>query len=262
VATEILYEVADKVATITLNNPEKLNPFSRTMLSEWCDAYRESQARDDVNVIVVTGAGRGFSSGGNVGTMGEKADNSPGSTKARIFGEIQWLANTLIDVDKPVIAAVNGVCTGGGMDAAIMCDIVCAAQSARFAETYSKIGLLPGAGGAWFLPRRIGRGRALKMLWTAEFLDATEAERIGLADCVFPDEGFMDEVMKLARRIADAPPMSIRYIKRTVDSGLRADLRTSLDLVSSHLAVVRSLDDHVEAIDAFKNKRKPVFKGS
>jgi len=258
---EILLEVTDRVATITLNRPEKLNAFTNSMLDAWCAAYAEAQARDDVYVIVVTGAGRGFCSGGDVSAMGDHAETSPLEIKNRIWHTIASLAKAVARIDKPVIAAVNGVAAGGGLDAAIMCDIVLAAESARFAETYARLGLIPGAGGAYFLPRRIGRARALDMLWTADWIDAREALRIGLADHVFADAEFAAKVRAYAQKIADAAPLSVRLIKRTVDASLNCDLETSLDLISSHMTVVRSSADHREAVAAFREKRKPRFEG-
>ena len=260
-AEELLFEVKDQIATITLNRPEKLNAFSPGMLRDWCAAYRESQERDDVRVIVLTGAGRGFCSGGDVGGMGEASDNTPLRTKTRTSTETQSPAKTLQEVDKPVIAAINGVAAGGGLDAALMCDIRVAAESARMGETYARIGLVPGAGGAWFLPRIVGTAKALELLWTAELIDAQEALRIGLVSYVWPDAELMDRTYAFARRLADAPPISVRLIKRTVYQGMATDLRTSLDTISSHLTIARSSQDHAEAIRAFKEKRKATFQG-
>lgn len=258
---EILLDVRDKIATITLNRPDKLNAFTPAMLETWCAAYRECQARDDVLVIVLTGAGRGFCSGGDVSAMGEEADNSPLATKNRIWDMIQSPAKTLQDVDKPVVAAINGVATGGGLDVALMCDIRVAAAGARMGETYSRIGLIPGGGGAWYLPRLVGTAKALELLWTGELIDAEEALRIGLVSYVWPADTFMDKTYALARRIADAPPLSVRLIKRTVHQAVATDLRTSLDTISSHLTVVRASEDHIEGIRAIREKRKPAFKG-
>ena len=258
---EILLGVKDGIATITLNRPEKLNAFTPGMLETWCAAYRECQARSDVLVIVLTGAGRGFCSGGDTSTMGDRADNSPLETKNRIWNMIQSPAKTLQDVDKPVIAAINGVATGGGLDVALMCDIRVAARGARMGETYSRIGLIPGGGGAFYLPRILGTAKALELLWTGDLIDAEEALRIGLVSYVYPADEFMDRTYAFARRIADAPPLSVRFIKRTVYQAMETDLRTSLDTISSHLTVVRASEDHIEGIAALREKRKPVFKG-
>jgi 2-(1,2-epoxy-1,2-dihydrophenyl)acetyl-CoA isomerase len=147
------------------------------------------------------------------------------------------------------------------MDLALACDIRVASESARFAETYAKIGLLPGGGGAWFLPRIVGQARALELLWTAEFLDAAQALELGLVNHVYPDADLMEETRKLAARIAAMPPLSIRLIKRVVAQGLNTDMMTSFDLISSHIAIARAGVDHPEAIAAFREKRDGTFTG-
>lgn len=258
---DLLFEVTDGVAVMTLNRPDKLNAFTGEMLRALIDALDESEAREDVRVAVLTGAGRGFCSGGDVGGMGGAADNRPHVTKNRIWKEIQAFPKRAARFEKPLIAAVNGVAAGGGMDLALACDIRVAAQSARFAETYAKIGLLPGGGGAWFLPRMVGTARALELLWTAEFIDAAQAKEIGLVNHVFPDVALMTETMALARRIAAMPPLSVRLIKRTVYQGLAVDMTTAFDLISSHIAIARAGHDHTEAIAAFREKRIGHYEG-
>ena len=258
---DLLFEVKDGVAVMTLNRPEALNAFTPDLLTGWVAHLEEVQARDDINVLLVTGAGRGFCSGGDVKRMGEGADNTTFTTKNRLWTQTQMVAKRMIQTDKPTIAAINGVAVGGGLDLALCCDIRVAAESARMAETYARIGLIPGAGGAWHLPRIVGRAKALEMFWTCEFLSAAEALDIGLVNHVWPDDEFMDRAMELAGKIADGAPLSNRLIKRTLTQGLETDLWTHLDQISSHMTIVRASDDHKEAIAAFKEKRKPQFKG-
>ena len=155
--------VADNVATIRLNRPEKLNAFTDDMITTWVDLLEEYRARDDVNVIVITGTGRAFSTGGDVGKFADYASNTAAGIKARLSENVQRLAMKMEDIDKPVIAAVNGLATGGGVDIALMCDMRFAARSAKFAETYVKMGLIPGAGGAYYLPRIVGVAKALEL---------------------------------------------------------------------------------------------------
>ena len=188
---DLLFDISGGIAVLTLNRPEKLNAFTGEMLHGLVAALDECDAREDVRVAILTGAGRGFCSGGDVGGMGGGADNRPHVTKDRIWRDIQAFPKRAARFEKPLLAAVNGVATGGGMDLALACDIRVAAQSARFAETYAKIGLLPGGGGAWFLPRLVGSARALELLWTAEFIDADQALSIGLVNHVWPDEELM-----------------------------------------------------------------------
>ena len=255
------FEVKDRIGTITLNRPEKLNAFTADMLTAWVAALEECRASDGVHVVVLTGAGRGFCTGGDVGGMGEAADPSPLETKTRLWDQIERVPKTLQTLDKPVIAAVNGVATGAGMDMALMCDLRFAAESARFAETYVRMGLVPGAGGAYFLPRLVGPAKALELFWSGEFVDAREAERLGLVNRVFPDADLMPKTYEFAERVASGPPLSIRLIKRLLYQSLRTDLVTSLDLVSSHMTIVRASDDHKEAVRAFKEKRPAKFEG-
>lgn len=256
---ELKFEVKDGIGTITLNRPEKLNAFTPDMLEAWLAAYQECQDSDAVKVVILTGAGRGFCSGGDVTKMGDGEAQTPLSTKANLWDRIERIPLQLSVMDKPVLCAVNGVATGAGMDMAIMCDIRIAAESARFAETYVKVGLVPGAGGAWFLPRLVGKAKALEMLLGGDFIDAQEALRIGLVNYVVPDGELMAKTNEIAERMVGNAPISMRLIKRAVNQGMGMDLRAHLDQISSHIAIARSTEDHREAILAFREKRKAVF---
>jgi 2-(1,2-epoxy-1,2-dihydrophenyl)acetyl-CoA isomerase len=153
------------------------------------------------------------------------------------------------------------VAVGAGLDLTLTCDIRVMAESARVAETYARMGIIPGAGGAWHLPRIVGRSKALEMFWTCDFLSAADAKQLGLVSHVWPDAEFMDRAMELAAKIARGAPLSNRLIKRTLTQGLSTDLWTHLDQISSHMTVVRASDDHKEAVAAFREKRQPNFKG-
>ncbi|HEY0352207.1 MAG TPA: enoyl-CoA hydratase-related protein, partial [Enterovirga sp.] len=176
--------------------------------------------------------------------------------KNELFGRIQRIPLALEDFDKPVLVAVNGVATGAGMDMALMCDIRYAAESARFAETYVNVGLVPGAGGAHYLPRLVGVSKALELFWTGDFIDAREAMRLGIVNKVFPDDQLGTEVRKIAQKIARAPAQTLRMIKRAIYQGMRNDLRTNLDLISSHYAVITATDDHKKAVRGFIAKAR------
>jgi 2-(1,2-epoxy-1,2-dihydrophenyl)acetyl-CoA isomerase len=257
----LLFDVAEGIATLTMNRPDKLNAFTSEMLHAMVAALDECDAREDVRAVILTGAGRGFCSGGDIGGMGGEVDSRPHITKSRIWNEIQAFPKRAARFEKPLIAAVNGAAIGGGMDLALACDIRLAGESARFAETYAKIGLLPGGGGAYFLPRIVGKARALELLWTADFLDAAAALEIGLVNHVYPDDTLLAEARKLAARIAAMPPLSIRLIKRCVNQSAEADMATAFDLVSSHIAIAHAGPDHVEAIAAFREKRDGDYQG-
>jgi 2-(1,2-epoxy-1,2-dihydrophenyl)acetyl-CoA isomerase len=257
----LLFDVADGIATLTMNRPEKLNAFTSDMLHGLVAALDDCEAREDVRAVILTGAGRGFCSGGDIGGMGEEHDSRPHITKSRIWGEIQAFPKRAARFEKPLLAAVNGAAIGGGMDLALACDIRIAGESAKFAETYAKIGLLPGGGGAYFLPRLVGKARALELLWTADFIDAAAALEIGVVNHVYPDDQLLAETTKLAKRIAAIPPLSVRLIKRTVNQSLETDMATAFDLVSSHIAIARAGHDHGEAIKAFREKRDGDYEG-
>jgi enoyl-CoA hydratase/carnithine racemase len=252
----LLFSAADGVAKIVLNRIERMNAFTFEMIEAWTAALARCRTDDAVKVVVVTGAGAAFCSGGDIVEMEDRLDNTPAQRKDELFSLIQRLPLTLEDLDKPVIAAVNGAATGAGMDLALMCDIRYAAASARFAETYVRVGLVPGAGGTHFLPRLVGVAKALELFFTGDFVDAEEALRIGLVNKVLPDEGFLDEVDKIARRIARGPSLPLRMMKRAVYQGLRNDLRSNLDTISSHYAVVTAQPEHKAAVRAFTAARQ------
>jgi enoyl-CoA hydratase/carnithine racemase len=260
--SELLYEIAeDGVATITLNRPERLNAFTRTMIDLWVEALEDARGNEAVRVVVVTGAGRAFCSGGDVGAMDERPTDLTGLDQKRWLEVIHRVPLTLETVDKPVIAALNGVAVGAGLDMALMCDLRYAAAGTRFSEGYVKVGLIPGDGGTYFLPRLVGTARALELLWTGDFVSAEEAEGIGLVNRVVPCDELMSTVHELAARLASGPSAALRIIKRAVYQGQRMDLRTHLDLISSHMAVIRQTADHREGARAFVEKRPPRFTG-
>lgn len=256
------YSVADGIATLLLNRPEKKNAFTDDMLKRWRECLVEAQNDDAVRAILVTGAGDAFCSGGDLGRRtAETAPPTAIQRKQRLAQGTHRVALTLQEVDKPVIAAVNGAAVGAGMDMALMCDIRVAAASARFSEGYIRVGLVPGNGGAYFLPRIVGTAQALEMLWTADFCNAEQAKNIGLVNHVYEDATFRDEAYAFAAKLAAAPPVQVRAIKRTVYQSLGTDLRTSLELISSHMAIVQTTEDYREAINAYKEKRPGKYQG-
>ena len=257
----VLTTVDNRVATIRLNRPEKLNAFDDEMLKNLTGAIDECEANDDVRAVVLTGNGRGFSAGGDVTAMGADADNRAMTTKKHVTNAIQAFPKRMATFDKPIIAAVNGPAAGGGMDLALACDIRTAGKSAKFVESYAKIGLLPGGGGAYFLPRIVGTAKALELLLTAEFIDAEQAKEIGLVNHVFEDADLLEKTQAIAQRMAELPPYSVTKIKRTVYQSLQTDLFSALELVGSHIATAKSSSDHAEAIAAFREKRKGNYTG-
>lgn len=258
---DLKFEVDDGVALLTLNRPDKRNAFSPELLRLWREALLEAQARDDVRAIVITGAGPDFCAGGDLNNMRARLGEPALQRKDSLAREIQVIPLTLAAMDKPVLAAVNGSATGAGMDMALMCDIRIGGERSRFAERYIAVGILPGAGGAWFLPRIVGMSRALELLWTGRWVQAPEALSLGLVSEVGPDDEVLSRTLALAREIAQAPPVTVRMMKRTVQQAMTMDLRSHLDQVSSHMAVVTATRDHREALEALLDKRSPGFTG-
>lgn len=254
---EILFTKKENIGTITLNCPERKNSFTLEMIDLWAETLVEWRTDPEVKVIVLTGAGDAFCSGFYLKSdniEGPDRKESPFDEKSWLWDQIQRIALILEDIDKPVIAALNGVAVGAGLDMALMCDMRFAAETARFSEGYVRVGVVPGDGGAYYLPRLVGVAKALELLLTGDFISAPEAERIGMVNRVYPADQLMDETYKFAKRLADGPEKVLRMIKRVVYQSSRIDLRTALDLVSSHMGVIRATDDSKKAMVASLKK--------
>jgi len=247
---------AQGVLTLTLNRPEKLNAFTLEMIHEWHGLLLRAADDEAVKVIILTGAGRGFCAGGDATAMDRRSRNDPLEQKDFLWRHVHRIALAMERLDKPVIAAVNGVARGAGMDMALMCDIRLMARSATLAESYIAMGLAAGDGGGWYLPRIIGMDHALELLWTGRQVAAAEAERIGLATRVVEDEALLPSATELAARIAAQPQAAIRMHKRAALQGRDMPLAAHLDMVSSHMAVLRNTQEHRERVAAF-NARRP-----
>jgi enoyl-CoA hydratase/carnithine racemase len=258
---DLEYTVEDGIATILLNRPERKNAFTLEMIDAWAEALASART-DDVRAVVVRGAGDAFCSGVDLGRYDPGSpEPTPLERKRTLTDRIHRVAYALEDLDKPVIASVGGAAVGAGMDMALMCDIRLCSRSARFSEGYIRVGLVPGDGGCYYLPRLVGIAKALELLLTGDFVDGEEAGRLGIVNHVYDDEKLLDETYALARRLADGPPIATAMIKRAVYQSARSDLRTALDLISSHMAVVQSTRDSKEAFAAFREKRPGVYEG-
>jgi enoyl-CoA hydratase/carnithine racemase len=255
-----LYNVSGHVAVITLNRPNAKNAFSPEMISLWREYLEKAKNDDAIRVIIVTGKGDTFCSGGDIRDMVDGKLKS-WNMKRFLWDGVHRIVLTLEDLDKPVIAAINGAAMGAGMDMAIMCDLRVCSDKARLAESYIMMGLVPGDGGAYFLPRLVGVSKGLELLLTGDVLDPEEALRLGIVNRVVPHESLMDETMKLAEKIAGKPPLAVRMMKRAVYQAQTSTLRAHLDYISSQLSLLSETEDHVEAAKAFLEKRTPVFTG-
>ena len=264
---DIVFEEKEGIATITLNRPDKLNAYTRRMGQELVSAIEAVSMDDEVRVLIITGAGRGFSAGVDLSAPDTRTEGtSPGEvsirTKIRYDTRLGPTIRALQDLDKPVIAAINGVVAGGALAMAMACDIRIASEKARFSEMYVRIGLAPSNGLTYFLPRIVGIAKALELAWTGDIIDAVEAERIGLVSRVVPHDDLMKETGELATRLAKGPAIAIQTTKRAIYKGLEAtDLAAHMELEMFLNRTSRESEDAKEARRAFQEKREPVFKG-
>lgn len=244
------------IATILLNRPARKNAFTADMLDRWADALRSAQASPEVRTVVLRGAGGAFCAGVDLDDMAHLS-REPMAQKRFLVEHVQQIARAVDSLDKPLVACVSGPAVGAGMDAALMCDMRFAGSSARFCESYLRLGLVPGAGGAYYLPRIVGVAKAMELFLGTEWVDAEEALRIGLVNRVYPDDELLEKTYEFASRLASAPPAVASILKRTILQSAEADLRTALDLVSSHMGVVRSTAESREALGALVERRPP-----
>lgn len=260
---DLEWSVADGIGTIRLNRPHRKNAFTFEMIDEWAGIIQRVRTDDAVRVVVLTGAGDAFCSGVDLESFSPSDGSRPSVLERReaLSERIHRIALALEDLDKPVIAAIRGVAVGAGLDMALMCDMRIASTTARLCEGYVKVGLVPGDGGCYWLPRIVGLPKALELLLTGETIDAAEAHRIGLVNRLVADDEFDAEVRRFAEQLAAAPPVTARLIKRATYQSARSDLRTSLDLVASHMAVVTQTEDAEEALAAMRERRPANYQG-
>ncbi len=261
----VLIERADGIMTVTLNMPERRNPCSDLdVVDALCDAMESADADMDVRCVILTGAGTAFSSGGDVKKMLDGTGVSspePAKTRRNYKWGIQRLPLMFEDLEVPVIAAVNGPAVGAGCDLACMCDIRIAGESAKFAESFVKLGIIPGDGGAWLLPRVVGFAKASEMALTGDTIGAQEALQFGMVSKVVPDAELMETARAMARKIADNPPHGVRMAKRLLRQAQNTSLSAVLEMSAAMQAVAHTTSDHKEAVAAFVERRKPDFKG-
>lgn len=264
--TSILYDVEEGVATITLNKPERLNAFDNDMLTEWADALQRADKDREVRAIIITGAGRGFCSGMNVAQ--EAAGDGVLRTQATVAtrrhslrDRVHPIPRTLIQLEKPYIAAINGAAAGAGMDMATMADIRFASSTARVGMTYVRMGLIPGDGGCYTLPRIVGTQRALDMIWTGKMFTAQEALEMGYVMAVYEPDELMPKVTEYARQLAKGPATAVQLAKKLVYRSANLPFDEHLDMAQMAMFIAQSTDDAREGPKAFVEKREPQFKG-
>lgn len=255
--SQILFDTDDHgVATITLNRPEKYNAFTKDMINRWGEILEKCETDPKVKVVVLTGAGKAFCTGGDIGAQKDRANNDSLERKDFLWRHVHKIAFVMERMDKPTIAAINGAARGAGLDMALMCDLRTMADTATLAESYINVGLIAGDGGTYYLPRIIGMPRALELFWTGRAIGAAEAERIGLVNNVVPADQLMAVTQQLARAIAAQPFEAVRAYKRAAYQGMNMPLAAHLDMVSSHTSILRETPEHRAKVAAFLDRKK------
>ncbi|MSQ48457.1 MAG: 2-(1,2-epoxy-1,2-dihydrophenyl)acetyl-CoA isomerase [Deltaproteobacteria bacterium] len=257
--SHLLYDITDRVAVITLNRPDAMNAFSDTMREDLLRMGQEAASDTEVRCVMITGAGRAFCAGGDIASMAElqaKADTSVVERRMTLGSQV---VHCLRAMPKPVIAAVNGAAAGAGINLALACDIRLATTSARFSESFVKIGLVPDWGGTYLLTQIVGTGKALELMLSGDRIDADEALRLGLVNRVFPDDTFREDALRVAQQFAAGPSATLAHIKRAVYIGATGTLAEALTYEVEAQRQVFLSNDAREGMRAFLEKRAPRF---
>ena len=264
-ADSVLYEQTGRIVHLTLNRPDTRNALSADVVDGLVDGLKRADTDKGVSCAIISGAGKGFSSGGNLDEI-KAMTTTQNMTEAEIENwyttGIQRIPLTLSSVDVVTIAAVHGHAIGAGCDLAAMCDLRIAAENASFSESFLRVGIIPGDGGSWFLPRIIGMARAKEMLFMAHGIDAAKALHWGLVSEVASVDDWQNAAMQMAHNVAGLPPQAIRLAKRLIRASETLSLQDSLSMAAKMQAQLQQLDDHREAIASIQQKRPPNFTGS
>ena len=257
----IIFDSQNSVGLLKLNRPEKLNAFGGPIRDEILDVLAKIAADDSIRAVVVTGEGRGFSAGGDIDHLKHLRENKDEQGFRTVLGKGQEITRSIRALPKPVIAAVNGPCAGAGFSFALGCDIRIASDRATFGPSFALIGLHPDWGGSWFLPKLVGSAKACELVFTGTMISAQEADRMGLVNRVVPHDDLMPITMELAGRMAKNPPGVLRLAKESIYHSLSSDLETAFARETQVQIECFYSEDFLEGLTAFKEKRKPQFKG-
>lgn len=258
---EVLFRREGAVEVVTLNRQEVLNAFNFNMLQALTRRFEELEQDDEVRAVVVTGEGRGFCTGADLTGGGARGDGHTPMGMRLSAGLYSRLIRTMVEMEKPVVGAINGDAAGAGCNFALACDLLVASEKARFIQVFVRRGLVADAGGTFFLPRLVGLARAKELMFFGEAVDAQRAYEIGLVNRVVPHEKLMEEAMELAGRLAEGPTRAIGMMKRMLNRSFESDLSTCLDFEATFQGIAVSTADVLEGITSFLQKRKPEFKG-
>jgi enoyl-CoA hydratase/carnithine racemase len=254
----LLTEQQDQILTVTINRPSVMNSCNFELLSAMKKLFEDVHFDSNIRVIIITGAGdRAFCAGAD---LKERAKLSDSQVKKFIF-TIRNLFTFIENMGKPVIAAINGIALGGGTELALACDIRIAAETAMMGLTETRLAIIPGAGGTQRLPRLVGRGKAKELIFTGKRITAKEALSIGLINDVCPSKDLMETSQKMAQMICETGPIAIQQAKYAINHGLETDLNTGLAIESNAYWITIPTEDRMEGLNAFREKRKPIYKG-
>lgn len=256
----VLWEKKEGIGLVTLNRPEQFNAFNRELILDLAKLLEEAREDDEVKVVVITGAGKAFCAGGDLKGHPSFTTDDP-IFREVLAGEGGLITRPIYKMPKPVIAAVNGPAVGAGIELALNCDIQIASDRARFSEIFVSVGIMPDMGGTWLLPRIVGLGRALEMIFTGDIIDADHALKIGLVNHVVPHEELMKKTMEMAGRFAKGPSQSYKRCKWAVYRAMNLDLDAALEHEAISQGLLLGTQDVRNAAKAFAEKKKPVFKG-
>ena len=256
---EIVSHLEDGVLTLTLNRPSVFNSFNKTMALQLQDVLDDCAVNPEIRAVLITGEGKAFCAGQD---LAEAIDPEGPELKTIVRDHYNPIIIKIRELEKPVIAAVNGVAAGAGANIALACDIVLASENASFIQAFSKIGLIPDSAGTFFLPRLIGFQKASALMMLGDKVSAVEAEKLGMIYKVFAPENFLEEVNKLAETLAEMPTKAIGLTKRLLNQSMTNNLENQLALESDLQIEASSSNDYKEGVTAFVEKRKPNFNGN
>ena len=261
----VLLDIKDRIATVTLNDPERRNPITgNDMIEALLEKFAKVQADPEVSVMILTGAGSAFCAGGDIKAMKDPDGvfrKEPLAAAQSYVDGVQKLPQALYNLDIPTIAAVNGAAVGAGCDLTMMCDMRIASEKAKFGEVFLNLGIIPGDAGSWFLLRRLGHQRAADLTFSGRMVAADEALEIGMVLEVVPHDTLLERARERAAVIAAKPPRAVRIAKRLMRNAERMDLPDFLNSAAAYQALMHQTEDHHEAVSAFIEKRKPHFTG-
>ena len=261
----IILEQENDIGIVTLNRPERFNAINQKMSEELISLIESLNEDKKTRALIITGAGQAFCSGGDFSKKSQlewASELSTGETFMSGYREtVPKIMCGLQALNVPTIAALNGLAVGLGCDLALACDIRIACEHTKLAAIWIKRGLIPAAGGFWMLPRIVGVGRAAEIIFSGRFVEAEEGERIGLFNKVVPSPSLRSEAIALTQSFTENPPIGLKFAKMMLYRGLSLDFRSGIELAGAVQAVAHTTEDHAEAINAWREKRKPLFKG-